>query len=261
MRVKHHQQRRLTGRVSVLAAALGLLVFFGSAQAASAAPPGARNVTPGSPSFGNPEGCPGDIVELTTAVPVHRFSPGSQTNAVHWNDPGIDQQFGPPGGALFDTVNTHDDAHFVVGAAREVTQAVIPLFFQLWEGPEGTHLASSAGTVTFGSGGGGLTFSFTYKNLYSCFGQQPVSASIMTVYATASGNSVTANCPSGDVALGGGGTNDGNGQGHYTSSGPVNSTTTKPPITNGKPPTGWFYEDSQDIGPGTAVTAYVTCAS
>jgi hypothetical protein len=87
-----------------------------------------------------------------------------------------------------------------------------------------------------------------------------VSAGITVVYETGSGpgNSVTASCPPGDVALGGGGKDDGGGAG-YTLSGPVNSTTPIPPAGSGsyaEPPTGWYFSDAGDPPP---VTAYVIC--
>jgi hypothetical protein len=87
-------------------------------------------------------------------------------------------------------------------------------------------------------------------------------SSIVVVYATASGTgkSVTATCPAGDVAVGGGGSNPSN-EDFYTSSGPVNPTTTTPPTSGSgsysAAPTGWYYSSSGVRGP---VTAYALCS-
>src|SRR5208282_5888433 len=87
---------------------------------------------------------------------------------------------------------------------------------------------------------------------------------ITVVYATGTGKSATASCPTGDVALGGGGQNDGGvAQTHITVSGPVNSVD-KTPIKGGNgtysaAPTGWYYEDVGDSG-STEVTAYAVCS-
>lgn len=179
MRLKYHQQKRLTGRMSLLASTLGLLVFFGGAQAASAVPPEATNATPG-PYFGKAEGCPGEIVTLTT-VPAHKFNIGGggyQKNNVKWVDKGIREQFGPAGGGVpFETVNARDAENpvpagglFLPPATVAVTHAVIPFFFQVWEGLSGLHHLDGSGNVTFGTAGGGVSVAFIYKNLYSCFG-------------------------------------------------------------------------------------------
>jgi hypothetical protein len=86
-------------------------------------------------------------------------------------------------------------------------------------------------------------------------------ADIAVEYATASGTgkSVTASCPAGDVAIGGGGSNP-SGEDSYSTSGPVNSTTKTPPTSGSgaysAAPTGWLYSSAAK-GP---VTAYALCS-
>src|SRR6202030_3206118 len=46
-------------------------------------------------------------------------------------------------------------------------EQVTPLFFQVWEGPEGKKQINGPGTVVFE----GTTFKITYTNLYNCFGK------------------------------------------------------------------------------------------
>lgn len=128
-RARPSNSRRLAGRVSLLAGMLGLLVFFGSVQAASA-----WHLTSSSPS----SGCPGTEVTLTG----NSFS-GSTTTA-EWKD---------PSSLLFTTANTTAKVSSSTKAA-----AIVPLFLQT----EG----SGAGTVAIDHSN---SVAFTFTSVQNCF--------------------------------------------------------------------------------------------
>ena len=113
-------RRRLTGRISLLASTLGLLVFFGSAQAASA-----WKLTSVSPN----SGCPGTEVKLTGTS----FS-GSSAN-IEWKDPS----------AFLYTSLTNKGK---VNSSTQAT-ATVPLFLQFEGSGVGTVAIEKSNTVPF----------------------------------------------------------------------------------------------------------------
>src|SRR5438128_8684841 len=115
---------RLTRRMSLLVGALAMFVLFGVAQAASAAT--LVSVTPN-------EACPGEVVTFTGKG----FATKGRPN-VKWSDKtGIQEQFGPVGTDKGIPEELVTDS---LGTKISTTnKAVVPLFFQLWEGPTGLH--------------------------------------------------------------------------------------------------------------------------
>ena len=179
-----NSRRRLTGRMSLLVSVLGMLVFFGGAQAASAGKATlATNINNGSsstgPTTGNLNGCPGDIIYLQGASSLNRH---------------------------------HDPTHFGLTKASKNSSSTIrlkknsrPMWFtsDTWRGRscgecrrdgekkgkkrqkkpnrsfhsssrygkarKATRRVDGPGTVRFE--GGGTTFPFKFTNLYKCFGR------------------------------------------------------------------------------------------
>lgn len=138
---------RLAGRMSRLVTA-GMLVFFGTAQAASG-----TTVTSVTPA----EGCPGDVVTFHGSS----FKTGGARPNAEWKDEvGLHEQFGDQAAFL-----EHIATDVLATKASTEQKAVVPLFLQLWEGPKGKHIVGK-GTIRFE----GKTLTFTYKNLYDCLG-------------------------------------------------------------------------------------------
>src|SRR5438552_1198671 len=130
-RASRTQKRRVTRYMSLLVGVF-MLVFFSAAQGAFAGK--ALTISP-------PEGCPGDIVTFTGTG----FNTGAGSRPkIEWTDNGTKEQWKDVGGidqdkislsALSTTISTEQ-------------KAVVPMFFQVWEGPNGAHLAGE-GTVKF----------------------------------------------------------------------------------------------------------------
>src|SRR5439155_1615012 len=147
--------RRLARRLSLLvgAASIGMVVSLSAAQAAAATT--VTNVVP-------KEACPGE--EVTFVGSGMKTGAGQRAN-VMWNDSvGIQEQFGKLHEA---DLTEHQNLKALETSVSTATKAVVPLFFQLWEGPTGVH-KSGKGFVQFE--GVGTKFEFIFKNLYDCFG-------------------------------------------------------------------------------------------
>jgi hypothetical protein len=140
-----HRRRGGTRRLGLMTLALGLLGCLGAASAGSAwaAPPG-PNVTSVTPA----SGCPGDIVTLKGTG----FKIG-QRGSITWTDKGVEEQFGSASSEVTQSLTATSSTE---------AKAVVPLFVQVWEGPSGTK-KDGPGSVGKAS--------FTFKNLYTCFGE------------------------------------------------------------------------------------------
>ena len=132
--------RRLRGRMSLFAATLGLLVFLGSAQAASA-----WHLTSISPN----KGCPGEVLpatEVVTFTGTGFGAVGTKVNA-EWYD---------PAGLLYTTATS--PATTTVANTRAT--AVVALF-----------LTIETATGTVGIDGSSTKLPFTFTALTSCLGK------------------------------------------------------------------------------------------
>jgi hypothetical protein len=143
------RRRRLTRRMSLLASALGLLVFFSVAQAASAKP-ALETVTPNS-------GCPGDIVIFKGTT----FLSGLKAE---WENP--QTTFGSTFGEITTEVKV---------LTSTTAEAAVPFFFQVVNGltgpKDGVGQVHLKGEATFALNNIPGPKSFTYTNLYTCFGK------------------------------------------------------------------------------------------
>src|SRR5271154_6431172 len=122
-------RRRVTRRVGLLASMLGLLVFLGSAQAASA-----WHLTSVSPT----SGCPGTEVAFTGTS----FS--GSTSRIKWTD---------PSSLIFTSQETTAK---VTSSTKAI--GIVPFFFQTEGSGVGTTAIDGSNTVVF-----------TYSQVQNCF--------------------------------------------------------------------------------------------
>ena len=130
--------RRMTRRATLLAGTMGLLVFFGSAQAASAWI--LKTVSP-------EHGCPSETITFTG----EHFGAKGSTTTVNWIDPTAQQPSGDNLGEEVSTVGT-------VTVENTTATAIVPVFLQVQ--------GSGVGSVEIG---GSSYKTFTFTELQNCF--------------------------------------------------------------------------------------------